>query len=306
MAIGVPRAEGSVGVECLQARLLQHAVEVEYALNVRLAMVAHDDEVGMRKVAVAADGLHEYAQFAVVLFQLLAGEVRVHAEAVADAVQIAHLHEHHVRLMIVADDVRGDGIGEHIETAVDGLVEPAQQVSVLPEIAVEQFGGGNALVVLPGIVAMVAHGHDHGKVEIHIRAGADRPVDQAGGVARLFGVLGEELLFHHLALCVPGHGMHARLHHLVVGDAVAVGIAAGHDGDVAGIGERGVDRQHLLHQRAALQNGAEVGQRAHIGNVEFAQGVDHKDEEFVFHGSSGGVFIHARGPAGAPPILLVK
>ena len=189
--------------------------------------------------------------------------------------------------MIVADDVRGDGVGEHIKTAVDGLVEPAQQVSVLPEVAVEQLGGGNALVVLPGIVAMVAHGHDHGKVEIHVRAGADRPVDQAGGVARLFGVLGEELLFHHLALCVPRHGMHARLDHLVVGDAVAVGIAAGHDGDVAGIGERGVDRQHLLHQRAALQNGAKVGQRAHVGNITFAQRVNHKDEEFVFHGPSG-------------------
>ena len=81
--------------------------------------------------------------------------------------------------------------------------------------------------------------------------------------------------------------MHARLHHLVVGDAVAVGIAAGHDGDVAGIGERGVDRQHLLHQRAALQNGAKIGQCAHIGNVELAQGVDHKDEELIFHGPSG-------------------
>ena len=276
MAEGVIVAQGTVGVQGQQAVLLQHAVEVQGILHIRLPMVAHDDEVGMLKIAIPADGLHQHAQLHVVAAQLILGLLAAHAHGVAHGVQVAHLDKHHIRLAIVADDVRGHRVGESVEASMEHGRHAAEQVAVLPEIAVDDLGRTVAVEKLAGIIAMVVHGHAHGQVDVHIRPGGNRPVQQAGGIARVLRILGEELLLHHAALAEPRHGVHPGFNHFIVGNAVLVRVAPCHDGHMAGIGKGGINGLNLLHQRAILEHPAEIRQGAHEVHVALAKRVDHK------------------------------
>ena len=284
MAERVKRLELPVRADPEQPLLLEHAVEVEHARHVSLPVVAHDDEVRPLKVAIAADALHEHAQLRVMLAQLLAGRFTLHAELVAHGVQIAHLHEHHIRLPIIADDFRRNRVGKRIQASVDEVVVAAEQVSVAPEVAVKRILRGYALVELAGIVPLVVHWHTHGQVDVHVCAGGNGPVHQAGAVAMLLRNFGEELLFHQRPARVPRPGIDTGLHHLVVRDAVLVGIAARHDGRMAGIGEGRIDGKDLAHLRTMLEHPPEMRQRAHKFHVRLAERVDHKDKNLLlFH-----------------------
>ena len=276
MAEGVIVAQGTIGIQGEQAVLLQHTVEVQGILHIRLPVVAHDNEVGMLKIAIPADGLHQHAQLHVVAAQLILGLLAAHAHGVAHGVQVAHLDKHDVRLAVVADDVRGHRIGKGVKAAVEHGRHAAEQVAVLPEIAVDDLGRTVAVEKLAGIIAMVVHGHAHGQVDIHIRPGGNRPVQQAGGIARILRILREELLFHHAALAEPRHGIHSRLNHFIMGNAVLVRVAARHDGHMAGIGKGGVNGLNLLHQRTVLKHPAEIRQGTHKVHVALAERVNHK------------------------------
>ena len=229
VAVCVKRLELSVFIEPLHTGVLENPVEIDYLRHVGLAVVAHHNEIGVFKVAVSTDALHQNAQLAVVLFQLELGRIAVDAKLVPHGVQIAHLDKHHVRLTVIADDIRRNRVGEVIQTAVEHLVAAAKHVSVFPEITIEHLRAGNAFVKLARIVAAIAHRHAHRQVDIHIRPGGDRPVHQTGGKPPLLGVFSEEFLLNQLAADVPRHRMHAGLHLFVVRNAMLLRVASRHN-----------------------------------------------------------------------------
>ena len=143
-------------------------------------MIPHDNEIRVFKIAVTTDALHQYAQFTVMFFQLKLRSIAVYAELMPNRIQIAHFDKHHIRLTVIANDIRRNCVCEVVQTAIEHLVAAAEQITIFPEITIQRIFTRNAFKELTRIIATITHRHTHGQIDIHIGARRNRPINQTG------------------------------------------------------------------------------------------------------------------------------
>ena len=257
---------------CLQqAVFFEQHVHQQHIADVRLPMVAQHHNVGLFQRSLAPQALQKGAQLFVMPAQLHLGVLVEHAVGVAHRVQIAHFHQHDVRLLKIFQNIQRKRHGVKVQAAV----WPFQKASVLIEIALHQIFGGRAGKVLFRLIAVVVVRHNHRHVHVVICPAGDRPAQRAHRHAVRMGHVQQGGRLYVLFHAVPGRiALPAAPQHLVVQNAVAAGIDAGEDGCMAGVGKRREHRVYLFHQRPLPQQFAEMGQRFHVGDIGRTQRID--------------------------------
>ena len=244
-AVGMGKAVAVDDLSVLAADesgLGQQDIHVDDIFDVRLAVVAHDDDVGILQIAIASHAFHQHTEFLVVLTQLLLGVFMVDTVLVTDAVQIAHLDQHDVRLAEVPDQVRSDGHGQQVQ----GTVPAFYISSIFPVIGVEKILRGVAVFqILQRIVAIVMIGNDHRPVIGVVSTGGNRPAQRTGRQAMLTGIVQQRRIVYFALVAEPGVVLFTVQQAFIGNDAVSVNIGTRKDGSMTAVCQRRMHRQKM-------------------------------------------------------------
>ena len=209
--------------------------------------------------------------------QLRFGLCTFHTVGMAGGVEVAHLHEHDVRLRAVLQDVERQRHGEQVKAAG----RPHQIAAVFIEVTVHQICSGRVLQPFLRLVALVAVWNDHRHIHGIVRAAGNGPAQRAGRQAVLAGDVQQrfaaDVRFHAVPRRVK---MAAAGHFFIVHDPVPPGIGAGQDRGMAGVGQGREHRLDLFDERTALQDLREVRHAAHARDVGGTEGIDTEYKDF--------------------------
>ena len=298
--IGVVGDRRPVFIHLDEPGVPQGVVDVEDRVNVDLAVVTEDDEVGVLVGAIPLSRLDNPVDEDVQRLQAVDRLLRHIAVFVADMVEVDGVVEHQVGLFLL-DDVDRDfaAVGEQVV-----VVLPVVVADIGVVVAVKDVAGSGFLINRPGVIPQLLDRPDFRQVPAPHIPGGDRPVDAGGhppvgenGVDE-----GRDLDILLLPVPVGAHqrkvrdgGRNRRL--LVVDDAVGLGIDAGDEGGVDRVGQGRVDLMDVAGDCRVRQPPGGVGEGLQQVEVAGLKGVQRDDNQFMLHILFPFTFINSVRPA---------